>query len=200
MKTLNRFLATAAALAITASGLSVEMPYFISFDFDAGAAPTVTDPSGALTVSPFSGGTLDADSMNAAVNAQTPASFSFDFTVDAPYTASIFSLGYNAVFEGPIGAITDVSFDLTSIGGQLLLPGVAAGQTFLPGISGITGGTVSFEVVGLGDGTVSLFDFDVFGLVSMDDSGPATVPDSSTGLLGLFAIVGLVAVRKRFNK
>ncbi len=199
MKTLNRFLATAAAVVITATGFSIEVPYFISYDFDAGTTPIVTDPSGALTVSGFTGGTLSANSLDATINASSPAKFSFDFTVDAPYTASIFSLGYNAQFDGSIAAITNVSFELASIGGKILLPGITAGQIFLPGISGVTGGTVSFEAVGLGDGTISLFDFDVFGLVSTDDS-PSNVPDSNTSALGMFAIVGLIAVSKRFRK
>lgn len=199
MKTLKRALATVAFFALTATGYSIGSPFFISFDFDAGASPTITDPAGALaSVSDFTGGTLDSDSMNATLSAGTSAAFSFDFTLSSPYSASIYSIGYNAVFDGPIGAVTSVFLDGTSLGGSALLPLTPTSTAFLTPVSGITGGTVSFEALGNGDGEISLLDFNMFASVVADS--PATVPDSNTSLLGFFAIAGLVALRTARRK
>lgn len=196
MKTLKRALAVAATLAFTATGFSISSPFFINFDFDAGASPTVTDPAGAFaSVSDFTGGTLDADSMNATLTPATPANFSFDFSLNSPYTASIFSIGYNAVFEGQLGAVTSVFFEADSLNGGILLPSSPASVAFLTPLAGITSGTISFQALGLGGGEVSLLDFAVFGNVAVSEK-PATVPDSNTTLLGAFALLGLVALRR----
>lgn len=201
---LKKILATASVLAVTATGFSIEMPFFISYDFDSGAAPTVTAPAGAFaSVSDFTGGTVAGSSMSSAVSSQSPATFQFSFTVNAPYTATILAIGYNAIFDGQIGALAGVGNYLELLDQKLLVPSTPLAAAFLtPTLTGLSDGNIWVQALGLGNGTFNLKDFNVIGSVSMADApqSPARVPDSSTSVLGLFTLIGLVAFGKRFRK
>ncbi len=191
MKLLKKITA-AAFFAVATTGLFASTPFFITFDFDTGASPIVTDPSGAFaSVGDFTGGTLTGGKMTADLSSDSPASFSFDFDLAEGFTASIFSIGFGANYVGTIATVTGVTKDALLLGGDFIEAGTSKDVAFLTSLSGLTDGTLTFEAVGF-DGTVALEDFQIFGFIS-------AVPETSTvlfsGVAGFFAFV--IARRRR---
>lgn len=201
MKSLTRLLSALLLLSATATGYSVNYPFSISFDFETGTTPTVSDPAAVLdSVSDLTGGVLGTGS----VNADTPATFSFDVEVDPEYLASILTAGYQIVYNRPTNQLVDsqsenaqVVFkrDGLNIGGGLFLsPGVRTSIAFIPSVVKIGGGTFSIEATG-GEGQISLESLTLSGEATKRDPSIASVSDSNTVFLGLVALLGLVAIR-----
>ncbi|MDQ8188455.1 PEP-CTERM sorting domain-containing protein [Pelagicoccus sp. SDUM812002] len=191
---LHKTLTAIAALASAALGFSAtgDSLFFITFDFDSGTAPTVTDPAGAFaSVSDFTGGAVSGGAMTANLTSGSPASFSFDFNLADNFVASIMGIGYGANYAGSIAAITGVDYGGLLLGGDVITGGQSKDVGILPSINGLTGSnTLTFEAVGF-DGTVALEDFQVFGMIS-------AVPEPSTVILGgMGGIMAFVMMRRR---
>ncbi|MBC2604446.1 hypothetical protein [Pelagicoccus albus] len=194
MKSIKTLFAAAAALAITAVGFSIETPFSVTYSFDTNTTPVVDDVSGALTADDATGGTVNLDVLFAPVDEFNPAVFDFGLGLTDPanFSMSVAEVAYTIIFKS-------TSLGLTS-DNSILIPGTAVPFTLSVGLTGLESYAYQLAVVSRGVGTAILTELSITGTITGPDTPVETVPDSSVSLLGLFAIVGLVAASKRLRK
>lgn len=211
MKTLKYLLTIGALLTASTLGYGIGYPFSILFDFDEESAATIVDPAGAIdSVSELTGGVVDSDSIDAPVSPEGETIFSFDIGLDSDFLAAIYAIGYDLVFTSqesevastkPSQAQTRVKIgSFGYLGAQSLNSGTRARIALNPAINGFTGGTISVQVTGPA-GQVELERLELSGSLSKAQPdakfalNAIAVPDSSSSLLGAFALIGIVLLQ-----